>query len=385
MRRQKDTNGKIYSVRRCVVDLYSGIGGLGLGVARAGFTLALSVDKDPVLSSVHELNFPNCIHIKRDVAKLSGSDVLVAAKLEEGELSGLVGGSPCQGFSRIGKRLQSDERNQLFIHFFRLVSELRPSFYLVENVQGILDSQNDAVVSEALGLIPSDYVALDAFELNAADFGAATNRKRIFFFGYLPDKCNSLSLADFENARWKTKSNVGAVLTGLPWKIKKEWSKDEKGWRTLGMRMNGLRGDKFYGEIPEGVGDPETIRKLVERDLVSGCIFTNHTEEVEKRFATVVQGKTDSVSRMHRLKKSGLCPTLRAGTGSDRGSYMALRPIHFSEPRVITPREAARLQGFPDWFRFHKTKWHSFRGIGNSVSPFLAEALFRVIRNKLKT
>ncbi len=63
---------------------------------------------------------------------------------------------------------------------------------------------------------------------------------------------------------------------------------------------------------------------------------------------------------------------------------MALRPIHFSEPRVITVREAARLQGFPDWFRFHKTKWHSFRGIGNSVCPFVAEAIFRVIYGKLK-
>jgi DNA (cytosine-5)-methyltransferase 1 len=149
--------------------------------------------------------------------------------------------------------------------------------------------------------------------------------------------------------------------------------------------MNGLLGEKFYGEIPEGVGDPETIKKLVDQDLVSGCIFTNHTSDVEKRFAQVVQGKTDLVSRMPRLKKSGLCPTLRAGTGSDKGSYMALRPIHFSEPRVITPREAARLQGFPDWFRFHKTKWHAFRGIGNSVSPLVAEALFRVIRSKLKT
>ncbi len=119
-----------------MVDLYSGIGGLGLGAARAGFTLALAVDKDEVLSRVHELNFPNCTHMQHDIAKLSGSDVLVAAKLEKGELTGLVGGSPCQGFSRIGKRKLTDERNQLFVHFFRLVSELRPSFYLVENVQG---------------------------------------------------------------------------------------------------------------------------------------------------------------------------------------------------------------------------------------------------------
>lgn len=368
-----------------VIDLYSGIGGLGLGAARAGFELSLSVDKDPILAATHKINFPSSPQTENDVSTLSGAELLKGANLGQGELSGLIGGSPCQGFSRIGRRDQADQRNQLFIHFFRLVSELRPSFYLAENVQGILDSQNEAVISHALSLVPKDYVMLDPLELNAADFGAATNRKRIFFFGYLPDKCKSISRDDFESAKWKTKSNVGLALGGLPLKIKKEWSKDDKGWRSLRVRVNGAFGEKIYGDIPEGVGDPETIKKLVEKNLVSGCIFTKHTSEVKKRFENVVQGKTDSVSRMPRLKRNGLCPTLRAGTGSDKGSYMALRPIHFSESRVITPREAARLQGFPDWFRFHETKWHAFRGIGNSVSPFVAEAIFKVIFAKLKT
>jgi DNA (cytosine-5)-methyltransferase 1 len=368
-----------------IIDLYSGIGGLGLGAVRAEFKLALSVDKDPILAQIHKTNFPASPQMESDVSALTGAELLKAAKLTEGELSGLIGGSPCQGFSRIGRRDKGDQRNQLFTHFFRLISELRPSFYLAENVQGILDSQNDAVVSHALSLVPKDYVVLDPFELNAADFGAATNRKRIFFFGYLPDRCDALSLADFEKAKWKTKSTVGAALAGLPLKIKKEWSEDDKGWRTLCVRTNGPFGKRIYSDIPEGVGDPETIKKLVEQDLVSGCIFTNHTSEVQKRFANIVEGKSDSVSRMPRLKRSGLCPTIRAGTGSDKGSYMALRPIHFSEPRVITPREAARLQGFPDWFRFHRTKWHAFRGIGNSVSPFVAEAIFNVILSKLKS
>ena len=368
-----------------LIDLYSGIGGLGLGATRAGFSLALSVDIDPILSGVHAINFPGHRQLLGDVSTLTGPQLLSKAKVVAGGLTGLVGGSPCQGFSRIGKRDQADQRNQLFTHFFRLVSELRPSFYLAENVQGILDSQNKAVVTHALSLIPKDYVVLKPFELNAADFGAATNRKRIFFFGYLAEKCEALSQVDFEKSKWKAKSNVGAALAGLPRKIKKGWSKDEKGWRTLRVRTNGSFGEKIYSDIPEGVGDPKTIKNLVEQNLVSGCIFTNHTSEVKERFAKVVQGKSDSVSRMPRLKKSGLCPTIRAGTGSDKGSYMALRPIHFSEPRVITPREAARLQGFPDWFRFHKTKWHAFRGIGNSVSPFVAEAIFKVIFSKLKT
>jgi DNA (cytosine-5)-methyltransferase 1 len=385
VKRRSESEEESISMGHCVVDLYAGIGGLGLGIARAGFTLALSVDNDAILSEVHRLNFPNGSQLLADVASLTSSQILTAAHLKQGELVGLVGGSPCQGFSRIGRRNQDDRRNELFGQFFRLVSELRPAFYVAENVQGILDSQNSSIVSKALDRVRKDFVVLDPLELNAADFGTPTQRKRIFFIGYLPDKCDSLCKTDFDNSKLEGKTTVGIALSGLPHKIKQQWSRDENGWQTLRSRVNGFFGEKLFGDIPEGVGDPETISRLSERDLVSSCIFTQHTAEVVKRFADVLPGATDEVSRMPRLKKSGLCPTLRAGTARDKGSYMALRPIHYSEPRVITPREAARLQGFPDWFRFHNTKWHTFRGIGNSVSPLVAEALFRVILSKLKT
>ena len=91
------------------------------------------------------------------------------------------------------------------------------------------------------------------------------------------------------------------------------------------------------------------------------------------------QGHMDPIGRHPRLAWNGLCPTLRAGTGSDRGSYQSVRPIHPEENRVITVREAARLQGFPDNHLFHPTVWHSFRMIGNSVSPIMAEAIFSAI------
>src|SRR6266498_3844905 len=126
-----------------LIDLYSGIGGLGLGAVRAGFEIALSVDNDPILSQTHKLNFPGTHHLERDVSQLAGTELIRGAKLEQGQLSGLIGGSPCQGFSRIGKRDLADYRNKLFAQFFRLVSELKPVFYLAENVQGILDVQNN--------------------------------------------------------------------------------------------------------------------------------------------------------------------------------------------------------------------------------------------------
>jgi DNA (cytosine-5)-methyltransferase 1 len=110
---------------------------------------------------------------------------------------------------------------------------------------------------------------------------------------------------------------------------------------------------------------------------------TAHRSEIAARFVNVPQGGIDKVGRHHRLRWDGQSPTLRAGTGFDRGRFQAVRPLHPDEPRVITVREAARLQGFPDWFRFHPTTWHSFRMIGNSVSPIAGTAILNLLKDRI--
>lgn len=114
--------------------------------------------------------------------------------------------------------------------------------------------------------------------------------------------------------------------------------------------------------------------------MFTGHRQTEHTAAVIRRFRDVAQGEVDAVGRHPRLAWNGQCPTLRAGTGNDKGSYQSVRPIHPTEHRVITVREAARMQGFPDWFKFHPTVWHSFRMIGNSVSPIIAHAIFSLLK-----
>ena len=94
-----------------------------------------------------------------------------------------------------------------------------------------------------------------------------------------------------------------------------------------------------------------------------------------ERFASTPHGKIEKISRFHKLDPDGLCNTLRAGTASNKGAFTSPRPIHPFVPRCITVREAARLHSYPDWFRFHPTKWHGFRQIGNSVPPLLAQAV----------
>lgn len=371
-------------MKPAVIDLFCGIGGLSLGATRAGFGLALAVDNDPTLLGVHEINFPGFRHSEEDVSKLTGAKLLAEAGLGSGAVTGLIGGSPCQGFSRIGKRNLKDKRNSLFAHFFRLVLEIRPSFFVAENVPGILDSQNNGLVAAAQHGVRKEYKLLEPLVLDASDFGAPTTRKRVFFIGYLPDQLDPLTANDFEQEKWARKTTVQVALTGLPRRLKDDWLTDETGWRPVRMKRRSRYWTRIYGDTPEGVGDEGTLTRFRRDRLVSGCMTTLHTKEVKRRFDRVPEGAVDSISRAQRLSRNGQCPTLRAGTGPDRGSFQALRPIHFQEPRAITPREAARLQGFPDWFRFAPTKWHAFRGIGNSVSPFVAEAIFRVIYGKLR-
>jgi DNA (cytosine-5)-methyltransferase 1 len=133
-----------------------------------------------------------------------------------------------------------------------------------------------------------------------------------------------------------------------------------------------------YAKVLRGeAGDPQdrSRNRPGRRETLTGFLRTSHTPETISRFANTEQGHYESISRFFRLAKDGLAPTIRAGTGKDHGSYMAARPIHPVDPRCITVREAARLHSFPDWFKFHPTRWHGFRQIGNSVPPLLARAV----------
>lgn len=367
-----------------VIDLFAGVGGLSLGAIRAGFHLALAVELDPHAMAAHQQNFPRFTHLASDVDELDGNALMQHAKLKEGELDGLVGGPPCQGFSIIGKRDVVDPRNNLFVKFFDLAMQCCPKFFVVENVPGILEEKYDDIRESAFQKVTNDYVLLEPMKLKASDFGAPTSRERVFFIGYRRDELDPLAYADFEAQKVDTPIKVAEALRSLPSTICSQWLTEEDSWRPINPLPDSFFWRKIVGEIPEGVGDEEAIRRYLEEKLVSGCFGTRHSVAVQTRYEALKQGQRDKVSRAQRLKLDGFCPTLRAGTASDRGSYQAVRPIHPTEARVITPREAARLQGFPDWFQFAPSKWHSFRQIGNSVSPLVAEVVFRVISSHLQ-
>jgi DNA (cytosine-5)-methyltransferase 1 len=367
-----------------VIDLFSGAGGLSLGAARAGFTIRGAVDIDPWANATHKKNFPNTIHLSTSISDLTGPILRNSFNLDNGDLDGIIGGPPCQGFSNIGRRNENDERNNLFVDFFRLVSETRPKFFLAENVPGILRDKYKDIRNRAFNYVQNTYIVFQPLVLTASDYGAPTTRKRVFFYGYINNEAERLTPDQFKPTKDVETIHVKDAFEGLIRKIKPSWQHEEQGWRVVHARDDGFFRKRLHGVVPMNVGDPIALYRLINESRASGFLGTFHSREVAARYANVACGQSDPISKSVRLDLKGFCPTLRAGTGSDKGSYQAVRPLHPTENRVITPREAARLQGFPDWFQFSPTKWHSFRQIGSSVSPIIAERILSVVRGALE-
>lgn len=353
-------NGASCQVSYRVVDLFSGCGGFSLGAEWAGLTPTVAFDLDQTLTSSFARNHPHTRLVNADLGSTSGAAIMEAAG---GRVEGIFGGPPCQGFSAIGRRQVSDPRRTLVSSFFRLVKEIEPAFFIMENVRGLGFASARDVLAEGLQQVPSKYEVLPPIILDAADFGAATRRSRLFVIGYDPSRFGPLTAEDIHALKTSPTSVRDAIsdLEGA-----EQLADGSDRWQIA------QRDASAYAQ------------KLRSPDLVfSGNARTHHTASVIERFASVKPGTTDKVGRHYRLDWEGQCPTLRAGTGSDHGSYQAVRPIHPDEPRVITVREAARLQGFPDRFDFHPTIWHSFRMIGNSVSPIISEAIFSLIVQRI--
>lgn len=365
-----------------VVDLFSGAGGLSLGAHEAGFSIPLAIDKDPDLTSSIEINFPN-LHVENlDLGTGTATDVSRVIKNKVKNPAGVIGGPPCQGFSYIGKRDPRDQRNKLVFRFFEIVNELSPEFFLFENVQGIMSEPFNYELEKGLNHIGGSYNIVGPIILNAKDFGVPTSRPRVFVIGSLNSDVDQITEEEVKALQGKEKVTVSDAIKDLPSTDVAVLDINGSYWAKYSEEPTSDY-SRYARKQPRNGYSNEEIKGQAMRGFVSGLQPTQHTAKVLKRYSRLKPGEIDKVSRSPRLKWDGLSPTIRAGTGKDKGSYQSLRPIHPSEDRVISVREAARLQGFPDWFQFHPTIWHSFRMIGNSVSPVVAQSILGLVSRKL--
>jgi len=303
------------------VDLFCGAGGMTQGLLQAGFQPVASVEVNPIASATHIKNFPDCHHFCDDIKNLNSQNFL--AQIGSPEVHLVVGGPPCQGFSVAGKRDPNDPRNRLFREFVRIVSEIRPWYVVMENVPGILTIQKGAVkqaICEAFEEIGYPHVSVAVLE--SAAYGIPQIRPRAIFI---------------------------ANRFGMPNPYPKPQLLSEK-YKAI---------ESAIDDLPEYTRIPEINHE-----------WTRHSAEYMERLAKVPPGGSlyasyaDAFKRQYPGKPSMTVKENHGGTH-----------IHPYLNRVISAREMARLQTFPDSFIFEGSMKKAMWQIGNAVPPRLAECI----------
>jgi len=369
--------------RPIAIDLFSGVGGISLGLEQAGFDVVAAVEIDPIHAACHKFNFPDCAVIPRSVRDVSAQTIRALPKIGDRKVDLVVGGAPCQGFSLIGQRVLDDPRNSLVREFVRIVTELDASYFVFENVKGLTLGKHKVFLDELIGLLDSrGYVVRTPWKvLNAAEYGVPQNRERLILIGGK----KGLTLPQYPSPTTRLPNAVQDLLS-LPL------------GPTCSEALDDLPDAEDYAALNESDevqakkwGNPSTYAKEMrclsddawyfgycrnwDPSLLTSSMRTDHSEISRRRFTETKPGEVEPISRFLKLSPEGISNTLRAGTDAARGAFTSPRPIHYRLPRCVTVREMARLHGFPDWFRFHETKWHGARQIGNAVAPPLARAI----------
>lgn len=316
-----------------VYSLFSGAGGLDLGLEQAGFDLLVSSDISEHAEKTHRINWPHVPFLRKDCRQVEADELL---KLAEGKHPNiLVGGPPCQGFSTLGDKLSSDPRNHLFNAFLRLVRELQPELVLIENVKSMTTMYGGRFADWIRKELTSIGYNVHLCVVNAADYGAPQNRQRAIF--------------------------VGSRIDG-------EFS--------FPSPSHGPNSKQSYETVWNWIYD------LAEKGSeVPNHIALNHTEKVIARYKLIPEGGRlpppeelpveirrknfgNTYKRLHRK-----LPALTMVPGNNAF------PIHPTLHRSLTPREAARLQTFPDHFVFTGDRRNQCILVGNAVPPILGKAI----------
>lgn len=396
---------------------------MSLGFEQAGFDIVAALEIDPAHAAVHAFNFSKCEVVQADAADVTAQRLWAAVTAgmsrygradEDVRVDVVFGGPPCQGFSVGGLQNPNDPRNRLVEQFVRLVLVLKPRAFVLENVPAIASRAlpgERSPVPEWLAdrMEQAGYEVGAPMMLNASRFGVPQDRRRLLIVGTArpcspPSEPAALVAVHPKHPGRALRAGevghpdtdimlasgptVGEALAGLP-----NLDDFPELLRSDAVVLNEAQrravrdvASSYARSLVEGTVDEGDLSWPRRRSpsVLTASLRTAHAPTVVERFGATGQGEREPISRFVRLHAMGIAPTLRAGSTPDRGSFSAPRPIHPTCDRVISVREAARIQGFPDWFRFSAAKWHGFRQVGNSVCPPVARAVADVVREALE-
>ena len=344
-------------MRLTAVESFCGAGGMAIGLKEAGFMSLLAFDlNEPAISTYRQGVGSDGEVLDARIA--SGESILKRIGLGRGELDLFAGGPPCQGFSLQRRRgYESDERNDLVSEYFRLVDEILPRAFLLENVVMLGKLRGRKYTKEGFARLDRLGYKITTGEVNCANYGIAQTRKRFIAVGIRGKKDFAFPPHTHDRTKWATVRDAIADIPDCP----KDFTEHPDFSNHIRCRVT-QRNLEMLSHVPPGGG----WQDIPER-LWLDCM---------RRWDGKSGGWPDVYGR---LEWSGQCPTITAGFDSfSRGRY-----THPKWNRAISPREAARLQTFPDRIRFFGTRHDVRLQIGNAVPPRLAAVFGEAIRQHL--
>lgn len=346
------------------VDLFSGCGGFSYGFQQAGFKVLIGVDNTEIALKTFEENHNDSIGLLLDLHKKSAIDEIIK-KLNGKKIDVIIAGPPCQGFSLTGLRKENDERNSLFNAVFQLAEKTNPKAIVIENVPGLLTLYGGKAKNQIIDLCNKLGYNCEHQILYAPDFGIPQIRKRVFFVALRKD----LGLFEFPKPIHSSESYIGCkdAIGDLP-DLVTCFGKDEMDYNK------------------EPFSDYQKKMRNNNKKLFNH-LGTRHTEHVINVISQVPEGGN------HKDLPSGVGDSRKFNEAWTR--YHSERPsktidtghrnhFHYKWNRVPSVRENARLQSFPDSFRFYGNKTEQYRQVGNAVPPILGEVLGRQLLKHLQ-
>lgn len=341
-----------------IIDLFCGCGGLSLGFEDAGFNVVYAIDMWDKAIQTYNHNRKEKVAVCQDIHSLSDEQILELNKNKD--IIGVIGGPPCQGFSKVGTRDVNDPRNRLYLEYYRVVKLIDPEFFVIENVSGLLTLSKGMFKDDIVTRFGALGYTVSCKEVVASDYGVPQNRHRVFFVG-------------IKGKKFTFPPKEGKVITS------KEAISDLDSINV----ENGLEDEHTYAFPPQN----DYQKKMRgNQKTVKNHQITIHTQKTIDIISMVPDGGTiydlpDEYWNVRKYRKGfERMPSFKPCHTVDTGHR---NYFHYSENRIPTARENARLQSFPDWYEFLGTKTDQYKEIGNAVPPVLAYHIATALKKQL--
>ncbi len=406
---QTTTANKTKTSTHVAADLFCGAGGLSFGFQEAGFHIAFANDINEEYANTYRRNHEETNFFRESIEDLTTAEVFRTTGLKKTDLDLLIGGPPCQGFSiNAPKRSLEDDRNHLFREYGRLVLEgLRPKVIVMENVPGMVSLDGGNFIRDIYSLFESAGYRMSHKILCAAHYGIPQERWRLFFIGtilknveitfpppthyapvranftggrdltWLPLIQNGVSRPNLFGRVLKPFTTVRDAIGDLPALNVGEGADDiEYGCRALTpyQRLMRLGSKRLYNHIA-GALSKQNLERL--KHIGPGGSWRDIPHDLLPKGMKRAR-RSDHTRRYGRIDPDGLSGTVLTKCDPHWGSF-----FHWEQDRALTVREAARIQSFPDSYRFYGSRVSQYEQVGNAVPPLLAKTLAEHIQRTL--